>query len=235
MIWYHSFAHSVQWFSPSADIAHSRTLAVGFHYETYGEIIPSHTLSYTLYCYRADQFDFVISDRFSYDTMLTASLGTARWADLSTLHPIIDVETSDSDSFICHEMSPSVLRWAHLTFPTMPYAYTCTNCSAMYDGYVMCNLIVWENTNTDHVSCNMAQYSTYQQIRGSPEGSHLIHLDECCIFTQTNSIFTWVYMWRKWSNITHSFAHTRLCNPCKASMASMLSTPHNDRTPYEAS
>ena len=34
------------------------------------------------------QFDFAVSDRYSYEKMQTASLGTARWADLSTRHHI---------------------------------------------------------------------------------------------------------------------------------------------------
>ena len=34
------------------------------------------------------QFDYAVSDRYSYEKMHTASLGTARWADLSTSHHI---------------------------------------------------------------------------------------------------------------------------------------------------
>ena len=49
----------------------SRTHAAGFHYKS-----PSRTLSLTLHC-----TDFAVSDRYLYEKVHTASLGTARWAD----------------------------------------------------------------------------------------------------------------------------------------------------------
>ena len=57
----------------------SRTHAVGFHYETYGEIALS-PIRFNA------QFDFAVSDRYSYEKIHTASLGTAIWTDLSTRH-----------------------------------------------------------------------------------------------------------------------------------------------------
>ena len=45
----------------------SCTHAVGFHYETYGEISPSRTIPYTA------QFDFAILERYLYEKMHTAS------------------------------------------------------------------------------------------------------------------------------------------------------------------
>ena len=57
------------------------------------------------------QFDFAVSNRH------TASLGTARWADLSTRHHIKPWPKGSG------LMWWLVLSWAHLAFPTMPYAY----------------------------------------------------------------------------------------------------------------
>ena len=34
------------------------------------------------------QFDFAVSDRYSYERIHTASLGTEKWTDLSTRHHI---------------------------------------------------------------------------------------------------------------------------------------------------
>ena len=51
-------------------IRRSRTHAVGFHYETYGEISPSRTRSFRF----ADQFDFAVSVGYSYEKMHTTSL-----------------------------------------------------------------------------------------------------------------------------------------------------------------
>ena len=48
----------------------SRTHTVGFHYETYGEISPSRTLSYAF----SAQLNFSVSDRYSYEKIHTASL-----------------------------------------------------------------------------------------------------------------------------------------------------------------
>ena len=56
-------------------ISDSRTLAAGFHYETYGEISLSRTLSYAIRF--TDQFDFTVSDKYSYKKINTASLGMA--------------------------------------------------------------------------------------------------------------------------------------------------------------
>ena len=58
-------------------IKHSRALAVGFHCERYGENSPPRTLSFSL------QFYFAVSI-YLYVKIQTASLGTARWVDLST-------------------------------------------------------------------------------------------------------------------------------------------------------
>ena len=68
------------------------TDAVGFHYETYGEISPSRTLS----IHFTAKFDVAVSDKYSYEKIYTASSGTAIWADLSTV-------------VTCAEMSPSCL------------------------------------------------------------------------------------------------------------------------------
>ena len=53
-----------------------------------------------------DQFDFTVSDRYTYQKIHTASLGTTRWTDLTTRHHI--------------KPSPRlVLRLSHLAFLTM--------------------------------------------------------------------------------------------------------------------
>ena len=63
------------------------------------------------------QFDFYVSETYSYEKMHTSSLGTARWADLSTRHHI---KPSPKGSGLMWWL---VLRWIHVAFPTMPYAY----------------------------------------------------------------------------------------------------------------
>ena len=63
----------------------SHTRAVGFQYATYGGISPSRTLSET----STAQFDFAAPYRYSYEKIhIVASLGKARWADLSSRHHI---------------------------------------------------------------------------------------------------------------------------------------------------
>ena len=63
------------------------------------------------------QFDFAVSDWYSYKKMHTASLGTARLADLDTRHHI---KLSPKGSGLMWKLVP---RWAHPAFPTMLYAY----------------------------------------------------------------------------------------------------------------
>ena len=63
------------------------------------------------------QFVFAVSNRYLYEKIHTASLGTAKLADLSTRH---HSKPSPKGS---GSMWWLVLRWAHLAFPTMPYAY----------------------------------------------------------------------------------------------------------------
>ena len=62
----------------------SRTHAVDFHSRrmvrsTHLALFPQRFTS---------QFDFAVSYRYSYEKIHTASLGTARWADLGTRHHI---------------------------------------------------------------------------------------------------------------------------------------------------
>ena len=69
------------------------------------------------------QFDFTVSDREKYDKYEKVRenaygiAGTAGWADLSTRHHI---KPSPKGSGLIWWL---LLRWAHLAFPTMPYAY----------------------------------------------------------------------------------------------------------------
>ena len=66
---------------PEIDLFDSRTHAVGFH------MVISANLA--LYPIRfTAQFGFAVSDRYSYETIHTASLETARFADLSARHHI---------------------------------------------------------------------------------------------------------------------------------------------------
>ena len=65
------------WCQQFWNVTDSRTQAVGFHYETYCEIVLSPERF-------AVQFDLEVLNRYSYEKMHTASLGTARWAHLST-------------------------------------------------------------------------------------------------------------------------------------------------------
>ena len=58
-----------------APMCYSRTQAVGFHYEMYGEISPSLPISSALSHFRfAAQFDIDISNRYSYEKIHIASL-----------------------------------------------------------------------------------------------------------------------------------------------------------------
>ena len=68
----------------------------------------------------AAQFHFDVSDRHSYEKIHTASLGMARWAHLSTRHQI---KPPPKGSGLIWWL---VLRWAHVDFPTMLYAYNLT-------------------------------------------------------------------------------------------------------------
>ena len=61
------------------------TLSVGFHFER--RMVRSAHLALFLIRFTA-QFDFSVSDRYSYQKIHTASLGMTKWADLSTSHNI---------------------------------------------------------------------------------------------------------------------------------------------------
>ena len=52
---------------------------------------------------------------------------------------------------------------------------SCSSTAIYGSIYIICELIVWENTNGVHFSCDMGKYSTCP-----PKGS-LYSLDECCI------------------------------------------------------
>ena len=93
---YSTFSHSCRWLSL--------------------RMVRSAHLALSLTCFTA-QFDFAVSDRYSYEKIHSASLGTARWADLSTRHHI---KPSPKGSGLMWSL---VLRWAHLSIPTMTYAY----------------------------------------------------------------------------------------------------------------
>ena len=58
---------------------------------------------------------------------------------------------------------------------------------AIYDSYVICELIVWENTSVVHISCDMVKYSTctMNKVFASPYS-----LDESCIFPCRTKIIT---------------------------------------------
>ena len=64
------------------------------------------------------QFDFAVTDRYSYEKMHTALLGTARWADLWALVTKSNPRLNSSGL-----MWWLVVRWAYLALPTMPHAY----------------------------------------------------------------------------------------------------------------
>ena len=68
------------------------------------------------------QFDFTVSDRYSYEKIHTSPLGNARWTDLSTRH---HTKSSPKGSGLMWWL---VLWWVHLAFPTMPYAYIIVDC-----------------------------------------------------------------------------------------------------------
>ena len=57
-----------------------------------------------------------------------------------------------------------------------PYRSLAVDWEQCLVGYVMCDLIVWENTNVVHFSCDICENTAHVQwIRCSPKGSHLIH------------------------------------------------------------
>ena len=56
-----------------------------------------------------------------------------------------------------------------------PYHTLAVVCTGMYGSYVMCDLIVWENTNVVNFSCDKRKKAHVPRIKCSPEGSHLIH------------------------------------------------------------
>ena len=62
----------------------SRTQAVGFHYETYGDISPSGTLFKTLHC----SVRFCCFKKIFVQENTYSSLGKAGWAHLITCHHI---------------------------------------------------------------------------------------------------------------------------------------------------
>ena len=75
----------------------------------------------------------------------------------------------------------------------------------MYGHYVMCDLIVWENTNFANCSRDMDKYSTRPMNKLF---AHTLFKDECCIFpyhTQMNIIQD-IYIW-----YNRSFALTLKC------------------------
>ena len=118
----------------------SRTRAVGFHYETYGKISPSRSLSL---------FDFAVSDRCSYEKIHTASLGTARWADLGTRH---------------HHIKPSpkgsplgTRRWCDVDALTLIQRRNNVVCSA---GRALCGELCWDDLISPYpIRCSMHIFS----------------------------------------------------------------------------
>ena len=98
------------------------------------------------------QFNFAALNRYSYEKIHTASLSTARWADLSTRH---HTKPSPKGSGFMWWL---VLRWANLAFPTMPYAYIITQTLSHAPQEVL-----------------MAQFSLYVHKRGlKPDSFHFI-------------------------------------------------------------
>ena len=82
------------------------------------------------------QFEFVALNRYSYEKIHTASY-MARWADLSTRHhirPRLKARAWCVD-----------LRWAHIAFPTMPYAYNIALrwTPLAYRAYIFCKSRNW--------------------------------------------------------------------------------------------
>ena len=65
--------------------------------------------------------------------------------------------------------------------------------TALYDNYVMCDLIVWQNTNLVHFRA-IWEYTTHVQwARCSPKGSHVIHW--------TSAVFSHIAL--KWATFAH--------------------------------
>ena len=63
--------------------------------------------------------------------------------------------------------------------------------TAMHARSVMCDFIVWENTNFVHFSCDIGKYSTHQTNKVFAWRLTPYSLDECCIFqyrTQINTV-----------------------------------------------
>ena len=57
-----------------------------------------------------------------------------------------------------------------------PISHSRCRLSTLYgNNYVMCDLIVWENTNVVHFSCVVWKYSTCLMRKYSPKGSYFIH------------------------------------------------------------
>ena len=101
-----SFIYFKNSFSVGIELSH--THAVGFHYETYGQPI-SHSLLYT-----SLQFD-----GYSYEKMHNASL-VRQDGLISALQATWSPCQKARAWCGCWWL---VLRWAHLAFPTMPYAH----------------------------------------------------------------------------------------------------------------
>ena len=68
-------------------------------------------LSQTLFIHFTALFDFAVSDRYSYEKIHTASLGTDRWVDLNTRHYIKPTSKGSGLDVVvtCAEMRPSHL------------------------------------------------------------------------------------------------------------------------------
>ena len=123
------------------------------------------------------QFDFAVSDRHSYEKMHTASLGTARWAHLSTSHPI-------------GLMWWLVLRWAHLAFPTMPYAYIPGSLGVLWghvSSWAQCTFIALKIVSAI-VSGLLANVSNAVVISGN--SLHYSHADFFPFATETRQHIT---------------------------------------------
>ena len=98
----------------------------------------SHSLLYASY-----QIDFTVSDRYSYEKIHTASLGTARQANLSTSH---------------HHIKPEPF----IAFPTMPCAYNIAVCAFLFKrftwsisagGTLMLSVTTWWVLDSFRVVC----------------------------------------------------------------------------------
>ena len=67
-----------------------------------------------------------------------------------------------------------------------PYRTLAVALTAIYGSYVMCDMIVWENTNVIHISCNMGKYSTCP-MKGVRLKAHTLFIGRVLYFPISHS------------------------------------------------